>query len=151
MKVYLIRHGDAVSSGVDPRRPLSEEGRAEVRKISSFIRPLGICVEHIWHSGKTRASQTAEIFAASLNPGAGVKSRDAIGPLDDVESLAGNLPKDRNEMIVGHLPFMERIVSYLVAGDPDGRVVVFQNGGVVRLDWDAEGQRWVIGSTVFPY
>jgi len=51
---------------------------------------------------------------------------------------------------VGHLPFMERIVSYLITGDADGRVVVFQNGGVVRLDWDGERQRWLIGSTMFP-
>ena len=150
MSIYFSQHGKSASKDVDPQRGLTLDGAAEVTRVAGMLSEAGVAVDVIWHSGKARASQTAEIFAASLNPDAGVKSRDAIGPLDDVESLAGNLPKDRNEMIVGHLPFMERIVSYLVAGDPDGRVIVFQNGGVVRLDWDAEGQRWVIGSTVFP-
>ena len=90
------------------------------------------------------------MFAASLRPDGGVKLRDGIGPLDDVEAFAGELPKDRDEMIVGHLPFMERIVSYLVTGDAHGRVVAFQNAGVVRLDRDGEGQRWVVGYAVFP-
>ena len=44
------------------------QGRADVRKVASFIRPLKISVEHIWHSGKLRAAQTAQILA-KLRPG----------------------------------------------------------------------------------
>ncbi len=150
MPIYFSQHGKSASKDVDPQRGLTPEGAAEVTRVARMLSEAGVAVDVIWHSGKARSFQTAEIFAASLNPDAGVKPRDGIGPLDDVEAFAGNLPKYRNEMIVGHLPFMERIVSYLVAGDADGRVVVFQNGGVVRLDWDGERQRWVIGSTVFP-
>jgi integrase len=40
MKVYLVRHGEAVSSGVDPKRPLSELGRADVHKVASFVKSL---------------------------------------------------------------------------------------------------------------
>ena len=150
MPIYFSQHGKSASKDVDPRRGLTPAGAAQVTGVARMLSEAGVSVDVIWHSGKTRASQTAEIFAASLKPDAGVKSRGGIGPLDDVETFAGDLPKDRNEMIVGHLPFMERIVSYLITGDADGRVVVFQNGGVVRLDWDGERQRWVIGSTMFP-
>ncbi len=150
MSIYISQHGKSASKDVDPKRGLTPDGAAEVTRVARMLSEAGLAVDVIWHSGKARAAQTAEIFAASLKPDEGVKSRDGIGPLDDVEAFAGDLPKDRNEMIVGHLPFMERIVSYLITGDADGRVVVFQNGGVVRLDWDAQWQRWVIGSMVFP-
>ncbi|MEE8286607.1 MAG: phosphohistidine phosphatase SixA [Gammaproteobacteria bacterium] len=150
MPIYFSQHGKSASKDVDPQRGLTPDGAAEVTRIAKNLSEAGVAVDVIWHSGKARASQTAEIFAASLRPDGGVKLRDGIGPLDDVEAFAGELPKDRDEMIVGHLPFMERIVSFLVTGDAHGRVVAFQNAGVVRLDWDGEGQRWVIGSAVFP-
>ncbi len=150
MPIYFSQHGKSASKDVDPQRGLTPAGAAEVTDVARMLSEAGVSVDVIWHSGKARASQTAEIFAASLKPDEGVKPRDGIGPLDDVEAFAGDLPKDRNEMIVGHLPFMERIVSYLITGDADGRVVVFQNGGVVRLEWDAERQGWVISSMVFP-
>jgi phosphohistidine phosphatase len=150
MPIYFSQHGKSASKDVDPQRGLTPDGAAEVTRMAKSLSEAGVAVHVIWHSGKARASQTAEIFAASLRPDEGIKSRDDIGPLDDVEACAAELPKNRDEMIVGHLPFMERIVSYLVTGDVHGCVVVFQNAGVVRLDWDAQRQRWRIGSTVFP-
>ena len=150
MSIYLSQHGKSASKDVDPRRGLTPDGTTEVTRVARMLSQAGVAVDVIWHSGKARASQTADIFAASLNPKEGVSSRDGIDPLDDVVALAGDLPKDRSEMYVGHLPFMERIVSYMITGSADGRVVVFQNGGVVRLDWDSQGERWVIGGTVFP-
>ncbi len=150
MSIYFSQHGKSASKDVDPQRGLTPDGAAEVSQVARTLSEAGIAVDVIWHSGKARAVQTAEGFAASLNPIEGIKSLNGIGPLDDVKAFSNDLPKDRNEMFVGHLPFMERIVSYLITGKADGRVVVFQNGGVVRLDWDGEGQRWVIGWTVFP-
>ena len=150
MSIYFSQHGKSASKDVDPHRGLTRDGATEVTRVAKMLSDAGLAVDVIWHSGKARASQTADIFAALLNPKEGVKSRDGIDPLDDVVVLAGDLPKDRNEMYVGHLPFMERIVSYLITGSADSRVLVFQNGGVVRLDWDSEGERWVIGWTVYP-
>jgi phosphohistidine phosphatase len=150
MPIYFSQHGKSASKDVDPQRGLTPDGAVEVTRVAKKLSEAGVAVDVIWHSGKARALQTAEMFAASLRPDGGVKPRDGIGPLDDVEACAGGLPKDRDEMIVGHLPFMERIVSFLVTGDAHGRVVTFQNAGVVRLDWDAQRRRWVIGSTVFP-
>lgn len=150
MAVYFSQHGKSASKDVDPQRGLTREGVAEVTRVAQTLADAGIALDVIWHSGKARASQTADIFAGLLNPKEGVSSRAGIDPLDDVEALATTLPTDRDELYVGHLPFMERIISYLVTGDPDVRVIMFQNGGVVRLDWDAQARRWVIGWTVFP-
>ena len=150
MPVYLSQHGKSASKDVDPQRGLTAEGRAEVTRVAETLQGAGVAVDAIWHSGKARAAQTAEIFAAALTPAGGVGSRDGIEPLDDVVAFAGTLAKDDDAMYVGHLPFMERIVAYLVTADADRPVVRFQNGGVVCLDWDAEAERWVIQWTAFP-
>lgn len=150
MSIFLSQHGKSASKDVDPQRGLTRDGTTEVKRVANILSESGLTLDVIWHSGKARASQTAELFAASLKPIEGVKSRDDIDPLDDVVALAEHLPKDRNEMYVGHLPFMERVVSYLINGNADNRVIQFQNSGVVRLDWQGEGERWIISWTVFP-
>ncbi|NIN53050.1 MAG: phosphohistidine phosphatase SixA, partial [Nitrososphaeria archaeon] len=35
--------------------------------------------------------------------------------------------------IVGHLPFLDKLASLLVAGVEDANVVAFQNSGIVKL------------------
>ena len=90
MKVYLVRHGEAVSSGIHPQRPLSEQGRADVQKVAAFIKPLGISVEHIRHSGKLRAAQTAEILTESVKVEKGCSEHEALGPNDDVTIINCN-------------------------------------------------------------
>ena len=88
MKVYLVRHGDAVSSQFDPQRPLSEQGRADIQKVASFIKPLGISVEHVWHSGKLRAAQTAEILAGAVLVEEDCSAHEGLRPNDDVTIIA---------------------------------------------------------------
>lgn len=150
MPIFLSQHGKSASKDVDPQRGLTGDGATETAQVARVLAKSGLRIDVIWHSGKARASQTAEIFAESLNPIHGVRSREGLDPLDDVVAFARQLPKDRSEMYVGHLPFMERMTSYLVSGKADGCVVRFQNSGVVRLDWEDEDERWVIGWTVFP-
>ena len=150
MAIYLAQHGKSASKDVDPQRGLTVEGIAEAERVARRLADAGICVEVVWHSGKPRAAQTAEIFARALDPKQGVMARAGIDPMDDVELLARTLPVDRDELFVGHLPFMQRMVSLLVSGDPDVAVLTFQNAGVVCLDPDAQMRRWVIRWTAFP-
>ena len=91
MKVYLVRHGEAVSSQSDPQKPLSEQGRADVRKVAVFIKPLCISVEQIWHSGKLRAAQTAEVMAESVSVEKNCSAHEGLGPNDDVTIIADEI------------------------------------------------------------
>jgi len=126
MKVYLVRHGDTVSSSVDPQRPLSEQGMADIRRIASFVKPLEISVEHIWHSGKPRAAQTAEILAGAVSAEEDCSSRDDLGPNSDASAIADELEAyDTDLMIVGHLPFLWNLTSLLTAGTEAADVVGF--------------------------
>ena len=53
-------------------------------------------------------------------------------------------------MLVGHLPFMERMTSYLIIGSTEPPLFKFQNGGIVCLDRLPETGRWVIKWTLMP-
>jgi phosphohistidine phosphatase len=150
MKVYLVRHGEAVSSGVDPQRPLSEEGLTDIRKVASFIKPLKISVEHIWHSGKLRAAQTAEIMAGAVLVEKACSAHEGLGPNDDVTIIADELEAyDTNLMIVGHLPFLAYLTLLLVAGKETSNIIAFDAGTIACLNRRNPGQ-WQIEWMVTP-
>ena len=148
MKIYLVQHGEAVASEVDPERPLTEQGRLDLQRIASLLERAEIKAERIIHSGKLRARQTAEILATAVAPGSALETSDQIKPNDD--PAAFDLPKqpgDRDAMVVGHLPFMAKLVAHLVAGSDAVALVAYRPGSVVcleRID-DADWQiNWML-------
>lgn len=135
MKLYLMQHGDAVSKDVDPERPLSETGRKGVERLATFLGKTSFKPARIIHSGKTRAKQTAELLAAQTTPDAKIEASSGLSPKDEVKPVARQA-KDWHEdtLIVGHLPFMGRMVAYLISGDADGEVVAYQPGSIVCVE-----------------
>lgn len=150
MGLYLVQHGKSLPKESDPERGLSDEGIAEVRRIAQVAAGYGCKVAQIGHSGKRRARQTAEIFNSYLKPEKGVVEISGINPLDDVPAFSGNLSVEDNLMLVGHLPFMERLTSYLIIGSVEPPVFKFQNGGIVCLDRPPETGRWIIKWALMP-
>ena len=154
MKVYLVRHGEAFSSQFDPKRPLSQQGLADVRKVASFIKPLEISVEHIWHSGKLRAAQTAEKLAESVLVEKDCSAHKDLGPNDDVTIIADELEAyDTDLMIVGHLPFLAYLASLLGAGNQTANVAAFDAGTIACLNRRAPGQwqiEWMVAPKILP-
>jgi phosphohistidine phosphatase len=133
--IYIMQHGEAMSADVDPERPLSDLGRASVRAVAGHAAACGIRIDRIVHSGKLRAEQTAALLAAALGCDP-VDRVDGLKPSDSVELAVRALASpDRSGSlaVVGHLPFLERFASLLVAGDPAARVVALRNGGLVKL------------------
>ena len=150
MALYLVQHGKSLPKSIDPDQGLSEEGVAETKRIADVAANYGVNVSHIKHSVKTRAHKTAEIFASALNPPRGIAEVDGLKPLDDVVAFAAAIESDENTMLVGHLPFMERMTSYLVTGSTDKPVFKFQNSGIVCLNKDPDSGSWVIVWTLMP-
>ena len=66
MALFLVQHGKSLSKDVDPDQGLSKEGIAEVEQIAAVAKEYSITVSQINYSTKTRARQTAEIFASAL-------------------------------------------------------------------------------------
>ena len=150
MAVLLVQHGKSLRKEIDPEQGLSDEGRIEVERIANVARDYRVKVSSIKHSGKKRARQSAEIFSMALNPPGGVVETSGLDPLDDVVAFARTIEQEQNIMIVGHLPFLELLTSYLITGSMDYSVFRFQNGGIVCLEYDADTHSWILQWTLMP-
>ncbi len=150
MKLYLVQHGAACAKEVDPERPLTESGKAAVERLALFLGRAGIRVERVVHSGKLRALQTAERLAAVIAPGVALEAGVHLNPNDDPKETdwrsAGG---GRDTLIVGHLPFMAKLVSYLVTGNEGRAITAYRPGAVVCLELDDEAG-WQIGWMIRP-
>ena len=150
MTIYLVQHGKSVPKEEDPDRPLSDIGDEEVEKIASGLKEYNISVNSIFHSNKLRAVQTAEILQKYLNALQGTNEMTGMNPNDDIRLFAENIDKVEDAMYVGHLPFMEKLVSFLITGDDSKGIFKFQNAGVVKLQYFNEEQSWFITGTLLP-
>lgn len=137
MELYLMQHGLAKTREEDPDRPLTDEGRAAVGRVADRVAALGLKPDRVYHSGILRARQTAEILAGRLGIPERVEARPGLEPLDPVGPVAGWLDELAARLgavvLVGHLPFLDRLASLLVAGNEEAQVVAFRMGGLVKL------------------
>jgi len=149
MKVYLVQHGHALENPEDPDRPLSNVGHGEVGQVAELLKG-NLHVSRVVHSTKKRAQQTAVILTAIIAGEFPVEEIEGLGPNDDVESFAGKLVGwDEDTLVVGHLPFMEKLVNLLVTGSINQPVVKYTPGTVVCLETDEKG-RWLIQCMIRP-
>ena len=148
MKLYLVQHGDAVGKDVDPERPLSAQGTRDVAALAAFLQEASVTVERLWHSGKLRARQSAELLAGQTLPGGAPEPISGIAPNDSVTAFARDADVwEQDTLVVGHLPFLARLVALLVTGDPDREVVSYRPGSVVCLERNATdgwAVRWML-------
>lgn len=158
MRLYLVQHGPAMSKDEDPDRPLTGEGRALVQAVAARLAEAASPdVRRIVHSGRTRARQTAELLAEALAAGGAVavEHGDNLGPTNDTSIWEGRLAAqaadlgDGGLMLVGHLPFMDRMSGRLVSGNEERAAVRFQQGAVLCLERDDESRggwsvRWFL-------
>lgn len=147
-----MQHGEAKSEQEDPARPLTEKGKAEVEKIAKHLSPGSIHVGEIRYSTKLRAKQTAEILAHHLKPKT-CKEMQGITPNDDpkiaqeIIETRNSKPETGNLMLVGHLPHLSKLASWLLVGNENANIVVFRMGGVVCL---AKNEAWQVKWIVVP-
>jgi phosphohistidine phosphatase len=135
MKLYLVQHAKAASKEVDPERSLTEEGLRELKKVAAFIKPLNLSIDYLWHSGKKRARQTADILAEVITISEEHAARDGLAPNDDVKTIENQIMSLKQDiMIVGHLPFLSKLASLLLTGSDSSETVAFRNAGIVCLN-----------------
>ena len=149
MRIYLVQHGEAASEDVDPKRPLTEKGRQDVERVAEFMKAACVSVERVFQSGKLRAEQTADIFARATSKGKPEK-REGLKPNDEPDPAGEEFAKwNEDLMLVGHLPFMSRLVSVLTTGEAVVPIAAFQPGSVVCLE-RGEADGWAIDWMVRP-
>jgi phosphohistidine phosphatase len=141
MFLYLVHHGHAVGPDVDPRRPLSAEGRADVERVAAKAAGLGATPAVVWHSGKLRAKQTAEAFWRACNALAELSATRDLQPDDPPQWMRDRLRAEgRDILIAGHFPYLPRLLGLLVTGGEAG--VLFPENGIVALETLDEGATW---------
>ena len=151
MELYLVQHGEAISKEDDREQLLTSKGKKDVKTMSQFLSGGGLEIDTIWHSTKKRAIETAEIIAKFLSPKNGIFEKEGLGPNDPIDRIIPDLVCEvGNLMIVGHLPFLEKLVSVVLMGSEFTKIFNFQAGGIVGLGQDQEDGSWFIRFAVIP-
>lgn len=148
MAVYLVQHGRAYTKDENAERPLTDLGKQEVQQTAHILQKAGVKVNRIFHSGKSRAYETADIITIYANENKDIEQIDGLNPTDNVLDFADTLDPSSDNMYVGHLPFMEKLISYLVCEDTDIPVIKFKNGCVICMD--KLDDDWFIKWCVYP-
>ena len=139
--ILLVHHGDAVSPAVEPSRPLSARGLADVSRLAAEAAARGVRPDVVWHSGKLRARQTAEAFWKACNPLAAFSAVRGLQPDDPPTWMRDQLSGEtRTIVLVGHMPHLPRLLGLLVTGNTHAEDLLFPQNGCVALG--AEGDRW---------
>jgi len=153
MKLYLVQHGEALPADEDPARPLSAQGQQDVQAMAELLDVAGIRVARVWHSGKLRAGQTAELLARRVCPRCRTEAIGGIGPNDSTAEFSQDVDVwQEDTLVVGHLPFMARLVSRLVCGAPERELGSYFPGSIVCLErsgahsWSVQ---WMLRPDVF--
>lgn len=148
MRLYLMQHGEAKSEAEDSERSLTVRGEEETRKIFGAAKRLGIRPARIYHSGKKRAEQTAGIIAKAL--GLSSQLGQGLNPNDDVRPWVERISKEAEDlMIVGHLPFLEKLASFLICGDEGSKAVLFRYSAILCLEKKEPGS-WAVDRFLKP-
>lgn len=139
MRLFLVHHGDAVGPQVDPRRPLSPTGAEAVERLAAAAAQKGgVQPSVVWHSGKLRAKQTAEIFWRACNALAALSATRDLQPDDPPAWMRDRLRHEpRDLMLAGHFPHLPGLLRLLVADAPS-----FPLHGIVALETDDDGETW---------
>ncbi len=152
MRLYLVRHGDALTGDLDSERHLSELGHRQVAALAEFLSGLGLRVSRVVHSGKPRARQTAEALAAAVAPGAAPQALDGLAPNDPVEEFADVVAGwDQDSLIAGHLPHLAKLATLLLAGRSRPGGLDFEPAAAACLERDEAGGWtlvWFVGPSL---
>lgn len=139
--IVLVHHGDAIGPEIEPMRPLSGPGRAASARLAAAVAARGVRPEVVWHSGKLRARQTAELFWRACNPLAALSAARGLQPTDPPRLLRERLEEDnRSIVVVGHMPHLVRLLRALCGEPPDSATADFPAHGCVALE--RQGALW---------
>ena len=135
MKLVIIRHGPAgdraewEAEGRDDRlRPLTPEGKKEIRRVAKGLATLLSRIDVLATSPLVRAVQTAEIVASRYE--CDTVTVEALAPGHDPEQVLKWLRTQRGDTvaIVGHEPDLSTFGCYLLAGEPSSFLTLKKSG-----------------------
>ncbi len=142
MNLYLLRHGIAAEPGVagyepDSERPLTSKGKTRLRDAARAMQVLGLSFDLILSSPYLRTKQTAELIAKDLKLRKKLACSDDLTPAGNPRLLIQELnqfrPEPENILLVGHEPYLGKLVALLAAGNTSLEID-FKKGGLCKLE-----------------
>jgi len=132
MRIYLMRHGE-YNVNQDNLDILTEKGINEIAALSAFLQESKINISEIVHSEKNRTKEAATLIATALGE-IGLSEHPYLSPEADPEVFLAeisNLTPDT--LVVGHLPYLSRLVSLLILGNDSSVIIDFKPSTFVCL------------------
>jgi len=135
MKLYFLRHAEALDGKDDAGRTLSPHGKKEAREVGRFLKGAGIEFDAAYSSPLVRAKQTARIVlevcgSAELEITDAVLNETAPGQIED---WLKDLVDAKHALLVGHAPSLaERVCQLLGITNPE--TLKLPKGGLACLE-----------------
>ncbi len=150
MRLYLVRHGEALDEAVDPERPLSQRGVQEIALTGHFLKEIGAKPRIVICSEKLRARQTAERLLQEMGQKEKIEQRKGLAPKDNPEPFAEELGLFSSDLLVaGHSPFLPRLAAQLLCGKADPEIFTLPPGGLLCLEREGRGS-WRLALSISP-
>ncbi|MGA3162577.1 MAG: phosphohistidine phosphatase SixA [Verrucomicrobiota bacterium] len=142
MNLYLLRHGIAAEPAAvgfepDSERPLTTRGEDRLRIAARAMAELDLSFDLILSSPFRRAKQTAEIIANHFKLRKKLVFSDDLTPVGNLRLLIQQLnqfrPKPENVLLVGHEPYLGKLIALLATGNTSLEID-FKKGGLCKLE-----------------
>jgi phosphohistidine phosphatase len=140
-EIYLIRHGLAEARSEawpdDSKRPLTDDGMSRLRKAARGLVRLGVAFDVVMTSPYVRARQTAEIFAAAMDPKPNLTNADSLTPDGSFAAIVDDLGKHARRgriALVGHEPSIGELAARLIGSR---HPIPFKKGAVCCIEVDS--------------
>ena len=116
MKLYFLRHAEALDGADDAARPLSPHGRKEALEVGRFLKRASIEFDAAYSSPLVRAKETAEIV---LNACGSTQLDLTAALLNEIseakfEEWLKGIPDAKHVCLVGHAPSLAYRVRRLL-------------------------------------
>jgi phosphohistidine phosphatase len=139
VKLYLIRHGEAVNGKTyDESRQLTERGKERAQLAANWLAKIVEGPISIWTSPYVRTRQTAEPIAKALD--AKIIPHQCLTPDMTPQGVLDELVyESQNVVLVTHLPLVGRLAALLTEG------FVFDQPWSATEVWQLEGDVFAAG------
>lgn len=138
MDLYVLRHGKAGQSSDDPDdriRPLTPNGREEIREIARWMRRERFRFDAIASSPLIRASETAGIVARALDCKDRLVIWDELAPGGDPDTVcyhAAQFGEDASVLVVGHEPDLSLLVGRIISRG-EASSIILTKGSLAKI------------------
>jgi len=149
MNIFILRHGIASDPGEDglpkklpdAERPLSTKGKQRLGEVTWAMRKMELEFDAVLASPLLRTRQTAQMVTEALGWKHKVILSDHLAPEGSpkslIEQVNGLHAPVKNVLVVGHEPYLSRLIALLTTGGTTA-LIDLRKGGLARLDVEKE-------------